>query len=230
MITAVADASQVAEARRLVERLRAPVPGVPEARVRPGGDRRHRTGDQPAEAWRRRPNPRGASRRRGRRRPGTAGAGSRQRHGRCRPLHGGRLLHRRQPGQRSRRDRAAGRRPADLFASRPGQRDHGALLPRRLARAYAAGLRNARCSGAAVAPYPGEQVCGDHWAFSETAHGRTLLVADGAGHGIEAARAADMAVQVFRRARGRAVRRNGRTDASRADAHARRRGCRRADR
>ncbi len=52
--------------------------------------------------------------------------------------------------------------------------------------------------GAAVAPYPGEQVCGDHWAFSESEQGRTLLVADGAGHGIEAARAADMAVQIFR--------------------------------
>jgi anti-sigma regulatory factor (Ser/Thr protein kinase) len=52
--------------------------------------------------------------------------------------------------------------------------------------------------GAAVAPYPGEQVCGDNWAFSDTAHGRTLLVVDGAGHGIEAARAADLAVQIFR--------------------------------
>ncbi len=37
-----------------------------------------------------------------------------------------------------------------------------------------------------------------NWAFSETAQGRTLLVADGAGHGIEAARAADIGVQMFR--------------------------------
>jgi anti-sigma regulatory factor (Ser/Thr protein kinase) len=51
--------------------------------------------------------------------------------------------------------------------------------------------------GAAVAPYPGEQVCGDRWVFSETAQGRTLLVVDGAGHGIEAARAADTAAQIF---------------------------------
>ena len=29
--------------------------------------------------------------------------------------------------------------------------------------------------GAAVAPYPGEQVCGDHWAFRETAVGRTVV-------------------------------------------------------
>lgn len=51
--------------------------------------------------------------------------------------------------------------------------------------------------GSAVAPYPGEQVCGDNWAFSETAQGRTVMVADGAGHGVEAARAADLAVRTF---------------------------------
>ena len=57
---------------------------------------------------------------------------------------------------------------------------------------------NSTLIGAAVAPYPGELVCGDNWAFSDTAEGRTLLVADGAGHGVEAARAADLAVQIFR--------------------------------
>ena len=51
--------------------------------------------------------------------------------------------------------------------------------------------------GAAVAPYPGEQVCGDHWSFGETANSRTILLADGAGHGIEASRAAETAVQAF---------------------------------
>ena len=56
MITAVADASQVAEARRLAVRLRAPtrLAGNPRG---PGRDRGHRTGDQPAEAWRRRRDP-----------------------------------------------------------------------------------------------------------------------------------------------------------------------------
>ena len=49
--------------------------------------------------------------------------------------------------------------------------------------------------GAVVAPYPGEQVCGDHWAFRETAQGRTVVVADGAGHGVEAARAAEIGVR-----------------------------------
>src|SRR6185437_5632072 len=51
--------------------------------------------------------------------------------------------------------------------------------------------------GAVLAPYPGEQVCGDNWAFSPTQAGPTLLLADGAGHGIEAARAAEAAVQTF---------------------------------
>ncbi len=51
--------------------------------------------------------------------------------------------------------------------------------------------------GAAIAPYPGEQVCGDHWSFSETAQDRTIALVDGAGHGAEAARAAETAVQTF---------------------------------
>jgi anti-sigma regulatory factor (Ser/Thr protein kinase) len=51
--------------------------------------------------------------------------------------------------------------------------------------------------GAAVAPYPGELVSGDAWAFSEPAEGTTVMLADGAGHGIEAARAAETAVKTF---------------------------------
>jgi anti-sigma regulatory factor (Ser/Thr protein kinase) len=49
--------------------------------------------------------------------------------------------------------------------------------------------------GAVVAPYPGEQVSGDQWAFRETVQTRTVVVADGAGHGVDAARAADIAVR-----------------------------------
>jgi anti-sigma regulatory factor (Ser/Thr protein kinase) len=51
--------------------------------------------------------------------------------------------------------------------------------------------------GAALAPYPGETVCGDHWTFGYAKSGRTLLVADGSGHGAEAARAAELASRVF---------------------------------
>lgn len=51
--------------------------------------------------------------------------------------------------------------------------------------------------GAAVAPYPGELVCGDTWAVGEARDGRTLLAVDGSGHGVEAARAADIATGIF---------------------------------
>ncbi len=51
--------------------------------------------------------------------------------------------------------------------------------------------------GAALAPYPGETVCGDDWSWSDTPAGRTIMLADGSGHGIEAARAAQCAVQSF---------------------------------
>lgn len=52
-------------------------------------------------------------------------------------------------------------------------------------------------AGAVLAPYPGEQVCGDNWAFSHPQAGPTLLLADGAGHGVDAARAAEAAIQTF---------------------------------
>jgi anti-sigma regulatory factor (Ser/Thr protein kinase) len=50
---------------------------------------------------------------------------------------------------------------------------------------------------AVLAPYPGEQVCGDNWSFSEPKAGPTLLLVDGSGHGVEAARAAEVAGQAF---------------------------------
>jgi hypothetical protein len=40
-------------------------------------------------------------------------------------------------------------------------------------------------------------VCGDNWAWSDAARGRTIMLVDGSGHGVEAARAADAAVQTF---------------------------------
>jgi anti-sigma regulatory factor (Ser/Thr protein kinase) len=51
--------------------------------------------------------------------------------------------------------------------------------------------------GAAVAPYPGETACGDRWTLGYAHAGPTLLVADGSGHGIEAARAAELAARIF---------------------------------
>jgi len=51
--------------------------------------------------------------------------------------------------------------------------------------------------GAALAPYPGEPVCGDNWAWSDAANGRTIMLVDGSGHGVEAARAAETAIRTF---------------------------------
>jgi hypothetical protein len=53
-------------------------------------------------------------------------------------------------------------------------------------------------TGAVQAPYPGETVCGDAWAFQTTAQGPTVFVVDGSGHGPMAAQAAERATQIFR--------------------------------
>jgi anti-sigma regulatory factor (Ser/Thr protein kinase) len=51
--------------------------------------------------------------------------------------------------------------------------------------------------GATLAPYPGETVCGDDWTWQDTVNGRTIMLVDGSGHGIEAARAAETAMRTF---------------------------------
>ena len=51
--------------------------------------------------------------------------------------------------------------------------------------------------GAVLAHYPGEQVCGDNWSWSDGKSGRTIMLVDGSGHGFEAARAAEVAVRSF---------------------------------
>jgi anti-sigma regulatory factor (Ser/Thr protein kinase) len=51
----------------------------------------------------------------------------------------------------------------------------------------------------------GEEVCGDAWSVSNTGNARTLLVADGLGHGPEAAEAAVGAVRLFHRYNGHTV-------------------------
>lgn len=52
-----------------------------------------------------------------------------------------------------------------------------------------------------VAPKQGEEVSGDTWALARTPRGIGLLVADGLGHGPEAAKAAAEAARVFERDR-----------------------------
>jgi hypothetical protein len=87
-------------------------------------------------------------------------------------------------------------RQADRFAafSRPGL---GSVIMARVN--SPAGLTPASGMelGAVVSPYPGETACGDRWSFGAASSGRTILVADGSGHGVHAATAADRAIKAF---------------------------------
>jgi anti-sigma regulatory factor (Ser/Thr protein kinase) len=53
--------------------------------------------------------------------------------------------------------------------------------------------------GAVSVPKPGEDVCGDSWGISVAGGATTMLVADGLGHGPDAAEAAVEAVRLFHR-------------------------------
>ena len=46
-------------------------------------------------------------------------------------------------------------------------------------------------------PYPGERLCGDAWAHHQTSERTVILLADGLGHGAQAAEASEEAVAVF---------------------------------
>ncbi len=59
--------------------------------------------------------------------------------------------------------------------------------------------------GAVSVPMPGEEVCGDSWSVSRSDAGFSLFVADGLGHGPEAAEAAVEAVRLFQRFGGHRV-------------------------
>jgi anti-sigma regulatory factor (Ser/Thr protein kinase) len=69
-----------------------------------------------------------------------------------------------------------------------------------VARVRAAGAVDdgAICVGAVALAAPGEAVCGDAWAFALDGRRAALLVADGLGHGPDAAQASQAAVSVFR--------------------------------
>ena len=64
------------------------------------------------------------------------------------------------------------------------------------------GFSDASQIGAVSVPKLGEDVCGDSWSASVGPEGTTLLVADGLGHGPEAAEAAVEAVRLFHRFNG----------------------------
>lgn len=59
--------------------------------------------------------------------------------------------------------------------------------------------------GAVAVPMPGQSVCGDSWSVADNSAGRTFMVADGLGHGPEAAEASVEAVRVFNRFNGHQV-------------------------
>jgi anti-sigma regulatory factor (Ser/Thr protein kinase) len=56
---------------------------------------------------------------------------------------------------------------------------------------------HAFCTGAISIAAPGEQVCGDGWAFALEGERAALVVADGLGHGPDAAEAAQAALETF---------------------------------
>jgi anti-sigma regulatory factor (Ser/Thr protein kinase) len=87
-------------------------------------------------------------------------------------------------------------RQADLFGiySRPGL---GTALSARFVFTPPTMNSPATDIGVVNAPYPGESVCGDKWAFDAGRNGNTLLVVDGSGHGVYAAEAAGIATGIF---------------------------------
>src|SRR5262245_4924428 len=92
----------------------------------------------------------------------------------------------------------AARRAANVFAisTRPG---HGTAVVA-IVRTSEDQSHRSRCyivSGLCV-PYPGEVVCGDGWAVAPVDERLIVLLADGAGHGPEAHRAATRAIEILR--------------------------------
>lgn len=88
------------------------------------------------------------------------------------------------------------RRQADIFEvfSRPG---HGTAVLARVRNPKLPARSASPVIGAVIAPYPGEEVSGDAWAFGFGGERPTLMMADGAGHGALAHEAAIAAVSSF---------------------------------
>jgi anti-sigma regulatory factor (Ser/Thr protein kinase) len=90
------------------------------------------------------------------------------------------------------------RRMSDLFdiTSAPGS---GTVLVARFGERAAAPVTPPPCEvGAVCLPVAGEEACGDGWAVETSPDRTAILVVDGLGHGLPAARAAAEAVRVFR--------------------------------
>lgn len=81
----------------------------------------------------------------------------------------------------------------DIHSAVPG----GTVIVARVRAGDAPPPEGAFCAGAVSLAAPGERVCGDGWAFALGGERAFLLVADGLGHGPDAAEAAQAAIAVF---------------------------------
>ena len=86
----------------------------------------------------------------------------------------------------------------DIFSRRPG----GTVLWSRFQRGPDATPTAHLETGAFSLTKPGETACGDAWAVSEQPSRSRILLADGLGHGPQAAEAAAVAVRVFHETAG----------------------------
>lgn len=84
----------------------------------------------------------------------------------------------------------------DIY-SRAGE---GTAVLARLCRGKPARMAAQAAWGAVAVPKPGEEACGDSWAVEPNENGLTMIVADGLGHGTQAAEASGQAVRIFERA------------------------------
>lgn len=84
------------------------------------------------------------------------------------------------------------------FSDAYSQTDRGTVLFAVIGKREGVTTPAPRISGI-QAPKPGQDVCGDAWGFKPGIAGPTLLVADGLGHGHEAAEAARCAVDIFQK-------------------------------
>ena len=81
----------------------------------------------------------------------------------------------------------------DIHTSMPG----GTVIVARVRSAAQAEPAGAACVGAVSLAAPGEHVCGDGWAFALEGGNAVVMVADGLGHGPDAAEAAGVALETF---------------------------------
>ncbi|HET8746053.1 MAG TPA: SpoIIE family protein phosphatase [Ramlibacter sp.] len=84
-------------------------------------------------------------------------------------------------------------RQFDIHSSVPG----GTVVLARVGAGPGPQEGHAICVGAVAIAAPGERVCGDGWAFALQGDVAALLVADGLGHGPDAAEAAAAAIEAF---------------------------------